>query len=300
MALNQPTRKILVLPGGGATGVTTIRVLEVLEERLGRPIYQLFDEIWAASVGAMMAGYLTEPGVNAGQARSAKQVGAILRESFAHPWAAWHCLDRLQNEISPKVSLSDTLIPLKILTAQVKNFPKRKSPIFGKFETLAVSLDREKTGHLTLIEAVRASCSVYPVIRAQPLVLDPLYKETSFCIDSGCRVCTSPTLDPTQVFFKDGLSEKGSIQIYFISNGWTRCKLTSAGQLEVMNFDLDLWPQFQRLGSSRLGQIICANLYGMGFGSVQFLDNFAQEAIAGRNSEILRVMVQSLQDSPLS
>ncbi len=298
MSKSHSKKRILILPGGGATGVTTVRVLEALEEKLGRPISQLFDEIWAASVGSMMAAYLTEPQCG-NSVRSAQRVGQLIRESFANPWSAWHCLDRFQSEINPDLRLNDTVIPLKILTAKVKNFPKRESPVFGRFETQAIGLCSETSGDLSLVQAVRASCAVYPLMPAQRLRLDPLDLDGIVCIDSGCRVCTEPTLDPTRVFLED-LDEQPSIletpiQLFFISNGWARWSIqTQKSSVEVLNFDLDLSPRFQSLGSSQLGKRICSNLIGMGFTSVSALDSWAKDAIYGKNWGVFQKMVREL------
>jgi predicted acylesterase/phospholipase RssA len=57
---------ILAVDGGGIRGVIPARVLEAVEERLGRPISSLFDLIAGTSTGGIIALGLTRPGAGAG------------------------------------------------------------------------------------------------------------------------------------------------------------------------------------------------------------------------------------------
>ncbi len=311
-----PTEKrILVLPGGGATGIATIRVLQALEEKLNRPIYQLFDEIWASSVGAMMAAYLSEPVAGGQSARTASQVSRLLQQSFSSPVRALGALGRLRRELSPQVTLRDTLIPVRILTARVSHYRGRRGLLAGNFQTENIGLSAELCGDLSLVDAVGASCAVYPLLSAQRLSWvseSGSSDEVSYCIDSGCRVCSEPMLNPAPFFMsqwkrsaeKRQAKTEDSVKIFFISNGWARWQESSSqsgvapgsspSSVEVYNFDLNLGPWLRALGPGKAQQRLCANFFAAGFVPGAFLDSLAKNALFGDQWGVFQRMLDDL------
>ncbi len=303
MTRSRLKKRILVLPGGGATGIATMRVLEALEEKLNRPIAHLFDEIWASSVGSLMAAYLTESTLQGGLAtpvRTAKQVSNLIRESFSNPWNAWGCLARLKREVDPQVTLRDTVIPLKILAAEVRDYSEKVGYSFGDFLTETIGLGSDTHSYLSLIEAVSASCAVHPIFPVQRIRAATPGEDVIHCIDAGCGVCTQPTLDPTQHFLaelsRNGFKFENGIQIFFISNGWARLLDKIPAEIEVFNFDLDLSPWFKKIGSGQLQQRIVANCFGAGFASPSILDTLARDSIFGDNWGLFQRMLDELTD----
>ncbi len=312
----KPKKRILVLPGGGAAGIISIRVLQSLENQLERPTSHFFDEIWASSVGSMIAAYLTEPISEEGshQVRTAQQVGQLIRESFSGPWNALGSLSRLKREIHPRVTLANTVIPLKIITAKINshsNVSRSKkiglSNPFLSFKTESIGLDRDSFSHVSLVDAVFASCSVYPIFRPHRLSLrgeDQLQGEgldtdrSILCIDAGCVQCSDPILNPTRFFLRElisrGARPLSEVQIFFISNGWARWKDEVPKGVEVFNFDLDLFPWFNLLGSNQVGQFIAANCLGAGLVPSSFLDSVAKSSIYGKNWGVFQSMVREL------
>lgn len=53
--------RILSIDGGGVRGIIPARILQEIEEKAGKPIYQLFDMIVGTSTGALIALALTRP-----------------------------------------------------------------------------------------------------------------------------------------------------------------------------------------------------------------------------------------------
>jgi patatin-like phospholipase/acyl hydrolase len=53
--------RILSIDGGGVRGIIPARILQEIEEKAGKPIYQLFDMIVGTSTGALIALHLTFP-----------------------------------------------------------------------------------------------------------------------------------------------------------------------------------------------------------------------------------------------
>ncbi len=297
MQRSQSKKRILVLPGGGATGITSIRVLQALEEKLARPITHLFDEIWASSVGSMIAAYLTEPLRPSNGVRTADQVGQLIRESFAGPWNALGSLQRLKKEIHPGVTLNDTVIPLKIMTAKIFGRLQRGN-FLRDLRTEAIGLEREAFGSVSLVDAVAASSSVHPFFSPQRLRIQRENEEWVECIDAGCVQCSEPALDPTRLFLNE-MSSRGSIpengvQIFFISNGWARWKCAIPEGVEVFNFDLDYLSWLESAGTRSTGHFIATNLLGIGLAPPSFLDSLARDSLEGKNRELVERMLEEL------
>jgi patatin-like phospholipase/acyl hydrolase len=54
--------RVLAIDGGGIRGLAPIQVLDALERRAGKPLYELFDLVTGTSTGGILATGMTQPG----------------------------------------------------------------------------------------------------------------------------------------------------------------------------------------------------------------------------------------------
>ena len=301
-------KNILVLPGGGATGIISARILQSLEERAGLPTHQLFDEIWASSVGSMLTAYLTVPSEANGIPLSAEAVVHLFRKKFAHPWAAWWSALTVCKQIGRDVKMKDTAVPVKVLCAKVSHPRVWQGLYSGRLRTESIGFGSQTHGQTLLAEVVRASVAVYPFLQPQKL-RDESIDQEFYAIDAGCGVCSQPTLDPVPYFLGQLLSEQdgeGRVRIHFLSNGWARAdfpglqrngsyqRLTLVKNIELLNFDVNLEHMLSRLGTGARSRQICANWVGSGFASISALEQKGFESSELDNSKFLDQVVTDL------
>lgn len=74
------TTRILSIDGGGIRGVIPAVVLEAIEERAGRPAYELFDLVAGTSTGALIALGITLPPPDGTEPRPASDLTDLYRE----------------------------------------------------------------------------------------------------------------------------------------------------------------------------------------------------------------------------
>src|SRR3954463_2533024 len=71
---------LLALDGGGIRGVIPARALQRIEERMGRPISELFDMVAGTSTGGILALGLTAPAPGGGPRFAASDLLALYME----------------------------------------------------------------------------------------------------------------------------------------------------------------------------------------------------------------------------
>ena len=74
--------RILAIQGGALHGLADLEILKALEERSGKPVYELFDFVAGASTGAIITALLLNPDDSTGKPVSAEEAIAIY-ERFA-------------------------------------------------------------------------------------------------------------------------------------------------------------------------------------------------------------------------
>ena len=286
-------------------------ILTNLERDTGVPVHHLFDEIWGASIGSMMGALLTQP-----NPLTATECRHWLEHTFRRLHSAYSIRRRFKHLIPTHVTLDQTLLPLKILGAEVKTWQR---PLWPQSYALA-EWSSTHTPKLSLQRAASAACTIFP-LHPYPLRLTQPGRPTSFGLDAGAIICGSiATMNPIPFFLTRHRSPSDQtapppLNLFFMSNGWARLppdfNLTDKSHLnmaEIWNVDLDLggllrkWHAQSRIG--RLAHRAIApylggldqtlnNLAGMGIVGAKILQEFTELALS--QSEIYPQMLQRLQ-----
>lgn len=305
--------RILVLPSGGATGILSSSLLTELEKEVGTPIYQHFDEIWCSSIGSVIAAMLTTKKAEGGGVMPAAEVTEFLERTFSSFARAIGIRDKFKKKIPASILMRDTLIPIRILCAEVTRFT------WGwPTQTRLRSFSSEEDGAVSLASAVASSCTVFPIhARAEPLRTSD--GKIIYCVDAGCQVCTERCMNPLERHFQE-FSKKidprqDSVAIYFISNGWvrldpSRCSDPSitlsrgdgeAIQVKLFNIDVSLssvlgkWEKNSRWGGllkKIKSQHVLSNLAGAGVIPSPYLRAEVLDLV--KNSQPYRAMLKTL------
>lgn len=332
--------RILVLPSGGATGIIPATLLARLEAETGQPVYKLFDEIWGSSIGAMTAALLTTPRGNPDvdrsknnsltqsarplpldKPRSAAEIVEFIEDTFAKYHRAAAIRKRFRQLIHPETSLKETLIPIRILSGEIKKWWGRGCIIPKKIELRSFCTDQD--GDLSLLSIACGSCTLPPVHRAEPLDLGN--NNYSYFIDAGhelVELCGSlPCMNPMFNFMKDFSStidlQVDTVSLFFLSNGWVNLHPNwgTEGQVRMQdkndewtvpvhlfNVAVDLAPAIQEWHQkTRTGRAwspfknypkIINNLAGIGAVHTPIMKKIAEDV--AKNSPVFHAMVTFL------
>jgi len=252
--------KILVLPSGAATGIISSSILAQLELDIGIPVHQQFDEIWCSSIGSMIAALLTTPKPSSVRSSpqapkpsplSAAAVTDFLEHSFSNSVRALLIRGKFKKQLSAGALLGDTLIPLRVLSAEVTRFTGGLWPRETQFRNFHSKTD----GQISLASVVSSSCTVFPLHPLAESVRDVKGRRI-YCIDAGCEVCTESCMNPLQQHFEEFSKsinpQQDRVAIYFISNGWVRLMASADGvsawggggtsHVKLFNIDVSLSP----------------------------------------------------------
>lgn len=106
--------RILSIDGGGIRGIVPAVILAEIEERTGRPVWELFDLIAGTSTGGILALGLTVPGAEGGPRYAARDLVELYerngREIFSRSlWHKVYALGNLLEEKYPAESLENIL-----------------------------------------------------------------------------------------------------------------------------------------------------------------------------------------------
>ncbi len=290
---------IIVVPGGGATGIISIRILEELERRTGMKVSELFQRAWGASIGAMILTDLTVPveGPNGKQTvKSAAEVAQFIRKSFRNPFKALKSISKFQRRIGKRARMRDTVIPVNFLFAKIRDYSPDASWLGqSELRTEHVGFGSETHGGASVAKVAAVSATVYPIFRPVR-VRCPCTKEVMHGIDAGSDACSWPTMNPTDHFlaeYQRMMQPGDTATLYFISNGWTRDGRGMDGKpypiapgIEFVNFDVDLNSIMNMFGQR--GQWYVANLMGAGL-FPNSLDRAAKTAIRQHEDLLDRV-----------
>jgi hypothetical protein len=202
---------ILVLPSGGATGIVPAMVLQNIEQRVGISLTEVIDEIWCSSVGAITTAAILE--------HNSDYAVQKLETKFGSYRSAYNARDVTDALTNPSLTLGQTPITVRILTAASKS---------GTSPWNAYDFSSDGTGKcaditVTLADAVKASCTVYPYLYRSPVKITtattPLY-----AIDPGSLECEEPMVDPTPYFLLQQLKQlkqHKKTTLYFLGNAFT-------------------------------------------------------------------------------
>lgn len=329
--------RILILPSGGATGIIPATLLAEMEEKTGRPIYKLFDEIWGSSIGAMTAALLTTPknGVDdrafssstyddfGTEPRSAAEVANFIENTFASTYRSANIRGIFSKLIGSSTQLKDTLIPIRILAAEVTDW------WFGLMpkETELARFCRESSAELSLSQIACASCTVPPVHRTQPVLLGD--GKCSYYLDAGHELCGNKAcMNPLRAFlkpFSETIDLKNdTITLFFLGNGWVNFDSSSYGMkplkilinsdaklrifenttseeyqghplipVNMFNISVDLDPVLQEWKEKTWmgwmirpfrSEMIDYNCAGMGFGPTLMMKKIAEDIASGNHT----------------
>jgi uncharacterized protein len=109
--VNDGSRAILSIDGGGIRGIIPAIVLNHIEQETGKPIADLFDVIAGTSTGGILALGLTKPGRDGGPALTALDLVGLYegRGEKIFPPSRFAFIRRLTNEKYSAVGLTDVL-----------------------------------------------------------------------------------------------------------------------------------------------------------------------------------------------
>lgn len=210
--------RILVLPCGGATSIMNALLLDHIEKETGMPIAKLFDEIWGASAGSIIAALLTSPHATH---KSAAAIVQLFDTIFANYHTAYFVRETARSIIGSNTPIKHSSIPVRILTA-VSHLSQ------GPFKPYDFSSDGKGncvSTNIPLATIVAASCTVYPYLFRSPIRIAPDRHTTHYCIDPGSLGCQPSIIDPTAYFleqFLPRLMSHDTLTIYFLGNAFTQ------------------------------------------------------------------------------
>lgn len=216
--------RVLNLPGGGAAGVTTLVVLAQLEQDLEMPTYKIFDEIWGASIGSLIAALLTTKRGDE-EPLSAQDLLELLEEDVFNGYLpfgpkvigyaqALGIFNFIRANLASNPSIASTLIPIQILTAEIVSWKKN---IVAKDvnHCFIKSSDRGVDGAaISLSDTVCASCNVLGFFYHLTQDIEGLEPHRCFR-DSGLNGPMNPCQMRPQPF-----SDAHASTLYFLGNGW--------------------------------------------------------------------------------
>lgn len=175
-----PKIRILSIDGGGVRGVIPARVMQAIEERAGKPLYELFDYFVGTSTGGVLTMGSVLPNAE-GKARYTAKEGVefFLRESprifppgwiysvrqmFTHKYPSTG-VETVFRELFGNAVLGDALKPA-IVTAYATNFARPK--VFKSFDALDSTfamhdVARATSAAPTFFEPVTLSNPRYPL-----------------------------------------------------------------------------------------------------------------------------------------
>lgn len=233
--------KILVLPSGAATAVISATLLQHLEEKTGQSVNKMFDEIWCSSAGSIIAALVTKKS----QPIKAQAVVEFFNNNFANYCKAYRIFDALKKIVGAHTPLSNTAIPLRILTSIVD--PSFTQGILAPKKWKLYDFSSDGAGgcdnsQIPLCSAVKGSCTVYPYLFLQPEKIKIHKKEYVYCIDSGSLICNPPVTDPTAYFLEQALQRlkpEDTLTVYFLCTVFTPTL-----DLQEIEHVLQKYPQF--------------------------------------------------------
>ena len=199
---SEPCR-ILSLDGGGAKGFYTLGVLKEIEAMLGRPLYERFDLIFGTSTGAIIAALLSlGHSVDEIHTLYKKHVPTVMRccsrrgRSKALAQLAWSVFgDRMFADVKTGVGIVATRWEFE----RPMIFKGSAIQAHGRSATFVPGFG------CTIAEAVRASCSAYPLF--ERAVVTTTEGNTVELIDGG--YCAN---NPTLYAIADAVQALGRMQ----------------------------------------------------------------------------------------
>lgn len=215
---------ILTMEGGGTRGILQAKFLQLLEEKIGTPIYDLFDFFTGVSIGGIHALILA---VLRGSARdlcnlyTRKNLNKIFSKSS---WITFPMIFSPKYDGKGKTAFLDSLFGEKILRNSSKNvlvstydFINNKPYFFSTFSR----------NPLTLHSRV---CDIADATSSAPVYFPPkaISSHNTFFIDGGF-MSNNGTSDALIEAFKAGYSEK-NIKILSLGTGGIEKAYTKMGK----------------------------------------------------------------------
>lgn len=177
-------KRILSIDGGGALGIIPLTVLKKIEERLGKPLYEVFDLIVGSSIGATIGGVLSSGKISCDNLQSLMIVDfqKIFKKRLRIP-----VIQSKYSKTAIKTALNAHIKGLKMRDCKTKFFCTSINYVDGR--THFFKSWEDKDGQLDLTTAIIRSVSA------------PLYfgKEVdkagkAVWIDGGCGDMNDPSM----------------------------------------------------------------------------------------------------------
>lgn len=177
-------KRILSIDGGGVLGIIPLTVLKKIEERLGKPLYEVFDLITGSSIGAVIGGALCSGEI------SCNKLHSTMVTDFQKIFKKRIRIPVLQPKYSKKAikqSLDAQLSGLKMNQCKTKFFCTSINYIDGR--THFFKSWEDKDGQLDLTAAIIRSVSA-PLYFGKEV--DKVNKNV--WIDGGCGDMNDPSM----------------------------------------------------------------------------------------------------------
>lgn len=218
VALTAYDYHILVLPCGGATSVINAVLLEHIEKHTGQSAGVIFDEIWTASAGSIIGGFLTAP---SSRCKSASAIVRFFDTTFSSYYNAYYIRQTASACIGSHTPIAHSSNVLRILTAA--SSVSQTEP-FTPYDFSSDGSGSCSSINIPLATIIAASCTVYPYLFFSPITIETPNKQL-YCIDVGSLGCQPSIIDPTAYFlaqFLPRLQADDTATIYFLGNLLTK------------------------------------------------------------------------------
>lgn len=207
-------KRVLVLDGGGAKGVMQSILLKEVEERIGKPIYEIFDLIVGTSVGAILGGIYASGAMSADKCHKLfkDNITKIFKKrAFRLPKYSNKALTKIfENEIGKEFLLGHSKVPF-ICTAV--NMVDGRTHYFKSWE--------RRDSRIRLIDAVNRSS-------AAPLFFGSIKDEItqSVWLDGGIGNANNPVLEAVVEVLRQEWLANNNVHIFNVGTGYRDGELT--------------------------------------------------------------------------
>ena len=278
--------KVLVIPGGGGCGINPEIILAQIEKDTGKPIKELFDEIWGASIGAFGAALLSATDM------SAADLVSLHKDIFSHFHSSLGIRGILREKLAKDPLMCDTNIPVTILCAKVTEWNKLNLPT----KTQNVCFSSQDDPDAFLSDVACASCTVFPLHPfTQPVRIAGSERACDYFMDAGAMASSSCCMNPLRHCLANSTLKK--VDIYFLGNGWINQGDFSDSRVEnfyTVNINLDKiiaeWKKESYAGRCLnfiTDGLLLSNIAGAGVIPMDIMEKAADEYLKSDDYKIL-------------
>lgn len=202
-------KKILSIDGGGALGVIPLTVIKKIEERMKKPIHELFDLITGTSIGAAIGGALASGRINSDRLYSTMLVDfeSIFKKRLRFP-----IFQPKYKTYNIRLSLESHLHGMQMKDCKTKFFCTSINYVDGR--THFFKSWEPKDGNLNLVSAILRSVSA-------PLYFGKNINETNkeVWLDGGTGDMNDPSMQAYIEAYRQGWLKEGPVHILSLGCG---------------------------------------------------------------------------------